>query len=914
MQNVQNAAEIQQRVINLVELYRTKVGKESNIAKSLANNYKKQYDLEIEMALKSGVNGFLLSLDIPENAIDSLRTNEQLLGYFYKDVAGKGADQKVLSHLLAEKYDPTVFSDEEVSFLKNHFADMVNYIIQTPNNNLEIVGQSDIRDLYLIPEEVLELVKDRVEIPNGAKVYNPFTGLAQFATLYPDCSFFCEDSYYPFFKKWNEYCDRLLKETNEVRGKIKEDIVWPWMKVALYANHIDVDIIEDGKVPQTFDAIISYLPEIPKTVPNASKFQTSAETDYKDIINKLQLSYKNLADGGKMVLILPQKYCGEGSSSCPLRKLWSKMVDEGALAEIIQLPAVMGKSHHFNNNFCIIIAKKDRNKNFTTLIDARFAAKDVENKYFDRILDLDSIHSMLENGGKEDSTGLQKKVEVPMKNLNIDFLLPQTYVIERPLESEKPVPLSALCTFEMTLIRDVQYNLPEDTPWITMSDLTPLYTGDLDLTNIKKADCPNNPAYAEGSEDYEFSSSGKFIDNFIAQISTNKGERVYHYRSCTYLDGTKDAVLFMISQKGLNFAIVPTTGRAIAVEGSIKVMLPKDGVDSKTLAALLRLPIVYRQLIAYEHYGIEQHLNDILVPTNKLAISDELYRMKIEESVTNDLEDNFIAAKKKHNAKLEDYQHAMRKHIREISSSVRRMERYINDMDSSEEMKKFLNERLTVIKTHRLYLSEDIERLNEENTYGEASPFDIDHSLRNYREYFGTDVCPVKYTNEIANDAIRQYRMEHQEELKKLNGKSRNKNLEVVLAERSLAYVDIAEYNFGKIVRNILENAKKHGFDDFADDNHKDCVIEITLNWDRERQMFRIDFRNNGNPLPEGLTKDSYGENRKYAGRTGGTGIGGYEVAENVRHYNGDYAISQDGKWIVVSIYLPKSKTYGERL
>ena len=34
MQNVQNAAEIQQRVINLVELYRTKVGKESQIAKA----------------------------------------------------------------------------------------------------------------------------------------------------------------------------------------------------------------------------------------------------------------------------------------------------------------------------------------------------------------------------------------------------------------------------------------------------------------------------------------------------------------------------------------------------------------------------------------------------------------------------------------------------------------------------------------------------------------------------------------------------------------------------------------------------------------------------------------------------------------------------------------------------------------
>ena len=129
-----------------------------------------------------------------------------------------------------------------------------------------------------------------------------------------------------------------------------------------------------------------------------------------------------------------------------------------------------------------------------------------------------------------------------------------------------------------------------------------------------------------------------------------------------------------------------------------------------------------------------------------------------------------------------------------------------------------------------------------------------------------------------------------------------------------MAFVDIAEYNFGKIVRNILENAKKHGFDDFTDVNRRDCIIEIALNWDKERQMYRIDFRNNGDSLPEGLTKATYGENRKYAGKTGGTGIGGYEVDENVRYYNGDYAISQDGDWVVVSIYLPKSKIYGERL
>lgn len=909
MQNVQNT-DIQQRVMNLVDLYRNKVSKESQKAKSLAGYYKEQYDQEIEIAIRSGINGSLINIDdIPENEVDFLRANEQLLGYFYKDIAGEEADQKVLTHLLAEKYDSTVFTKEEVSFLKDHFADMVNYIIQTPNNDLEAIGQNDRRDLYLIPEEVLELIKSRVEIPTGATVYNPFTGFAQFATLYPDCSFFCEDSYYPFFKKWNEYCDRLRKETNIVKGKINEDMVWPWMKVALYANHIDVDIIEDGKVPQVLDAAISYLPEIPFAIPNTTIPDTDEKSKDPEIINKIQSSYNNLVDGGKMVLILPKEYLWKSDYSS-LRSLWSKMIEDGALVEIIQLPAVMGKTHH-EEDFCIIIAEKGRSKNLTTLIDARFAAKDVENKYFDHILDLDSIHSMLENEGKEDSTGLRKMVEVPMKNLNIDFLLPQTYVIERPLESEKPVPLSALCTLETTLIRDVQYNLSEDTPWITMGDLTPLYTGYLDFTGIRKADCPNNPAFAEGSEDYEFSSSGKFIDNFWAQMNTKKGCHVLEYRQCTFLNGKTDVVLYERSVKhGVQVAVVRATGKPYAVSSGILVFYPKDGFDANSLAALLRLPIVYRQLVAYQEHGIGNHLDDILVPTDKRVIGDELSRMKKEESVTKEIEEDFETGQKKHMTKLEDYQHAMRKHIREISSSIRRMERFINGMESSKEIKSFLHERLEVIKSHRLYLSEDIERLNEENTYGKAVPFDIDHCLKSFKDYFGYDAYPIAYSNEVAQEALKQYIESHRKELNDMNNADRSKIIARIKEEMSFAYVDIAEYNFCKVVRNILENARIHGFS--TDISRNDYKIEIILTWNSERKMYQIDFRNNGDPLPDGLSKDSYGENRKYAGKTGGTGIGGYEVADTVKHYKGDYAISQDGDWVVVSVYLPKSKSYEE--
>ena len=908
MQNVQNA-DIQ-RVMNLVDLYRTKVGKESQMAKDLAEEYKRQYDNEIDFAYalhEKGIEGYCLDIRIPEEAIDEIRANEQLLGYFYKEVAGDDVDSDVLAHLLADKYDKTIFSDEEDSFLKDHFSDMVNYIIQTPNNNLKAVEQDDRRDLFLLPQEVLDLIKSRVEIPNGAKVYNPFTGLAQFTTLYSGCSFYCEDSYYSYSKRWNEYCDRLRKETNIVEGKINKDMVWPWMKVAIFANQIDAEIIEDGKVPQRFDAVVSYLPYIPTAVPNATIPRIGVETDEPEIINKIQSSYKGLVDGGKMVLILPKEYFWKSDSSS-LKSLWSKIIEDSALVEIIQIPAVMGKNLG-DGDYCIIIVEKGQNKKMTTLIDARFAAKNSDNMNFDLYLDLASLNSVLKNEGKEESTGLRKMVEVSMKDLNVDLLVPQVYVIERPSENEHPLPLSELGSFASTRIRNLDYDLPEDTPWVELKDLSRSFKGDLDIATLKKADCPNNPVFVEGSNDYAFSSTGEFIDNYWAQMRTEKGRRVIDYRRCTYLDGKKDAVLFRSSQKGVGVAIVRVTNKPIAIGQGIKVFIPKDGVDALTLVSLLKLPVVHRQILTYTEFGLEDHLDDILVPTDKRIIHDEKERLIDEQKDSKAQEEMLNELRKKHIDKLCNYQHGMRKHIREISSAVRRMERYINDMDYSEDDKKYLLERLNHIKDQRMYLSDDIEHLNEDNTYLEDKDFDIDHCLKGFIDYFGSDICPIRYSNEIAKESVKHYLSEHHEELNLLDDFGRKKKLDCVFAESSVANVDISEYNFGKIVRNILENAKKHGFDDFRDTESDERIVDIELCWDEKKSMYRIDFRNNGHPLAEGLSKESYGENRKYAGRTGGSGIGGYEVAENVKNYKGDYEISQDGEWVVISIYLPKSKS-----
>lgn len=920
MQNVQNAAEIQQRVINLVELYRTKVGKESEAAQHLANEYQRQFDQEINIAYdmhEQGIPGYILNIDIPQEEIDKIRVNEQLLGHFYKIVSGDEADKEVLSQFLAEQYDTSIFSEEEESFLRCYFTELVNYIIMTPNNDLSSIERNESNDRYLIPTEVLSFIKEQFSIPSGAKIYNPFTGYAQLACLYKDCSFICEESYSSYFIRWNAYCDKSREEWNLVQDKLNEKKLNAWMKLAIYANNLDAFVVENGAIPTTYDAIVSYIPVIPSSIPK--KAYSTEESSDPDIINKILVSYKNLAEGGRMLLILPSEFCYEkkvlwsgqkASYKLELDELWKQLFVDNSLVEIIQLPSIMGKSLYKEDGYCIIMAEKGYRDENVTFIDASFTSIKSDNEQFDQAIDLNSLHSMIENGGTDNNTGLRKLVRISRNQVKQDLLIPQVYVIEKPSDSERPESLASLSSLVTSHIYDVEEDLPKETPRVSGSNLSPIYVGSLNTETLRKAGLPNNPTgWKYGTQrlsPWSVGAKGSGI--------TDKDVVISDYRNCRYLDGSKDAVLFEFVGNGINTALIYATGKPIAVDNDIHVLYPNDGIDALSLLAILRLPIVYWQLQTYVSFGLygpDGLLKDVMVPTDRRIIGDEILSMKREESVTTKLKEKYLAAQEKHRTKLEDYQHAMRKPMRQISSAVRRMERFIKDMDSPEESKQFLMERLHVIKTHQLFLSEDIERLNEENTYGEASPFDIDHSLRNYREYFGSDVCPIKYTNEIAIDAICQYRKEHQKEL---DEKSRDKSVEVAWAENSLAFVDIAEYNFGKIVRNILENAKKHGFDDFTDVYHKDCVIEIVLNWDKERQMYRIDFRNNGNPLPEGLTKASYGENRKYAGKTGGTGIGGYEVAENVRHYNGDYSISQDGDWTVVSIYLPKSKTYGERL
>lgn len=874
MQNVQNVAEIQQRVINLVELYRTKVGKESQIAKDAKADcdYWDNYQVEQFEKYGDGTIGGWGEGPHTEVWIKHLMVNEQLLGHFYALVAGENAEKEILDQLQSDVYDKTIFTEEEEAFLTAHFKDLVNYIILTPcDDSLEWVHRHDGKDAYTIPKEVLELVKARVEIPAGSTVYYPHTAFAQLANLFDGCKYFCDTMFYA------------------------------WTKVAVYANNIEA---EDNASPSVYDAIVSYLPK---------------DNDDSKAIARLCEAYKNLPVGGRLMLICPpsvladkgntsyrrnlseslkykelpsvkEKLDEEEASADINAKFRRMLVEDKAIKEIVQLPQVMSNNASFDT-YCLLIAEKGRSESDTVLIDARVASKDFDTKHYMLSLDNTNFNAILQNDGIDPNTGLRKVVKVSSEDLSPEILIPQVYVVERPTEAEHPVPLSTICSLASTRVRDVQFDLPEDTPWITKSDLTPLYTGGLDMSGIRKADCPNNPPYVEGSKEYGFDKDGKFVDSIWVQIGKSKGHHVLDYRKCTYLDGKSDTVLYERSaESGVHVAVVRATGKPYAVSSGILVFCPKDDFDANSLAALLRLPIVYRQLIAYQEYGLINHLNEILVPTDKRIIGDELYRMKREESVTNDLGDKVQAMKTEYINEVRMRKHDMGQKVFDLINTEDLMRYYVENRETESDVWSQIEEQLDHFRSTIHELSEMLDHLSQEEKFGTPELLDLNDYLAN-----------LQHSNNVSGFTL-SYQLDRESILDVQLSRIKDKDIKNWGSVKAIPTIYMAKNDLERVVSNILTNAQNHGF---KDPNRKDYEVNVRLEFNTEKGMYQIDFRNNGKPLPEGMNKMRYGIKGEKAGQNAGTGLGGSVVKSIVEHYKGDYDLFMEGDWTVIRVYLP---------
>lgn len=903
-----------ERVATLIDSYREEIGginsKNVKALRDFVDSEEKKIQKSVAKRVENGedVFSFFTDIQIPIELENKTKANEQLLGHFYSKVAGNEADKNVLLQLLGDYYDETFFSSEEESFLLAHYTELINYIINT--SYIAFQEYDDLKDAHLIPSELLKLIAKRIEIPNDATIYNPFAGFAQFTKVYNHHNFICEESY-------------SLGSERSINDSV--NWLWAWMKVAIYANNAHVEVVETDEIPSSYDYVLSYIPFTFRDFflsPNNDTLKcVHSRVCEATLLSKIELAYHNLSKDGKMVLLLPDYLFRNNGDSYPLGEFWKQMIKNGAFIEIIQLPSTC---NGLNYNFCLIVIDKKGKSNYVTMIDARFAAKknteskiielddylDVirENKRksesmtspgyykgvfiegeekmveefdtpFFQTIDLDLFDAMLHNNGILPATGLRKMVSINKKVLKPNILLPQAYVIEKPTSMDNFIPLSSLCSYCSSTIRDLAIDLPMDTPWIKDKNLSYTFQGPLNLIKVEKADCPNNPPH---TNDYSFNSNGELSEEHPWYQPKPIGRRVLEYRKSTFLNGSKGAVLIKYDSKGNPFTVLATESKPIAVAKDIMVFCPNEEVQLNTLAAVLKMPIVYNQIIAYKGLDLSKNLDEILVPYNKWLIDNEVSRLINEEKTYISMMKNSENMKKSVR---------MRKHaLTQSMSSIQAMFNALNAYRVRKDGKITDDEIISRVKGTTV--NEAFEYLSS-NIKGIMSVLehiaDVEYSF-GYPEWIDPESFIADYISKNEKGWISfKPIITWEEGENKAKDNIIDPSTGIILFRKGEAFCQFMfpKAALEKILDNIVSNAQSHGFDKSRNNYH------LKFSWYAENKAIKLLVENNGSPIPDDRDPASlleYGVSTALHS-DGHNGIGCNEIDDIMQRYDGKVEI-----------------------
>lgn len=202
--------------------------------------------------------------------------------------------------------------------------------------------------------------------------------------------------------------------------------------------------------------------------------------------------------------------------------------------------------------------------------------------------------------------------------------------------------------------------------------------------------------------------------------------------------------------------------------------------------------------------------------------------------------------------------HDMKPFLSQLDSQAKLITFYLDKIEGNDDVVTAIRQKLTGISNAVSELRLHLNRLTEEDIFGTpevVNPLDILNELTgtfsNYSVALDVDTVALKE------------------------------------AQIDTPEIFISKVDFSTLATTIIENAVCHAFTG-EDKNYK---VLITLSYNASKDVFTIDFKNNGNPMPQGMDKFRYGLKGEKGAKSHGSGLGGYRVKSITRHYNGDYDV-----------------------
>ena len=202
--------------------------------------------------------------------------------------------------------------------------------------------------------------------------------------------------------------------------------------------------------------------------------------------------------------------------------------------------------------------------------------------------------------------------------------------------------------------------------------------------------------------------------------------------------------------------------------------------------------------------------------------------------------------------------HDMKPFLSQLDSQAKLITFYLDKIEGNDDVVSAIHQKLTGISNAVSELRLHLNRLTEEDIYGSPeaiNPLDI------LNELTGT-FSDYSVALEVDMIALKEAQIDTPE-------------------------IFISKVDFSTLSTTIIENAVSHAFTG----EEKDYRVLITLSYNTNKDVFTIDFKNNGNPMPQGMDKFRYGLKGEKGAKSQGSGLGGYRVKSITRHYNGDYDV-----------------------
>lgn len=202
--------------------------------------------------------------------------------------------------------------------------------------------------------------------------------------------------------------------------------------------------------------------------------------------------------------------------------------------------------------------------------------------------------------------------------------------------------------------------------------------------------------------------------------------------------------------------------------------------------------------------------------------------------------------------------HDMKPFLSQLDSQAKLITFYLDKIEGNDDVVSAIRQKLTGISNAVSELRLHLNRLTEEDIYGTpevVNPLDILNELTGTFSNYSVAL-------EVDTVALKEAHIETPE-------------------------IFISKVDFSTLATTIIENAVSHAFIGES----KDYKVLITLSYNAVKDVFTIDFKNNGNPMPQGMDKFRYGLKGEKGAKSHGTGLGGYRVKSITRHYDGDYDV-----------------------